>query len=225
MAVGTCCTRSITRKDEPPERRARDHAAGHREQEGRRNRRDGEAVRRDGSDGEAVDQERARVIQQALAFEDRQDAMRRPQRAEHGGRGDGVGRSDDGAERNRRRPRHRRDERADDDGDRGGRESDREHDQARDRRPVVLEISQRRVVRRIEQHGRDEERQRKLGRERERRRARKKREQRAAERQEYRIRCSDAARRRRQDHGRDEQAEKLFEFPHITGPTKASWSE
>ena len=93
---------------EPPERRTDDHAAGHREQEGRGHCGDGEAIRRDGADGEAVDQERARVVQQALAFEDRQDAMRRPQRAEHGRRGDGVGWSDDGAERNRRRPWHRR---------------------------------------------------------------------------------------------------------------------
>ena len=106
---------------EPPERRADDHAAGHREEEGRRNAADGEAVGRDGADGEAVDQQRARVVQQAFAFEDRQEAMGRPQLAEHGRCGDGVGRSDDGAERNRRRPRHRRDERVGDDGDGGGR--------------------------------------------------------------------------------------------------------
>ena len=116
---------------EPPERRARDHAASHREQEGRGNRGDGEAVRRDGSNGQAVDQEGARVVQQAFAFEDRQDAMRRSQLAEHGRCGDGIGRSDHGAERNRRRPWHRRHERADDDGDGGGCESDREYDQAR----------------------------------------------------------------------------------------------
>ena len=89
-------------------------------------------------------------------------------------------------------------------------------DQPRDRRPVVLEISERRVVRRVEQYGCDEERQRKLGRERERRRDRKEREQRAAERQEHRIRCSDAAGSRRQDHRGDEQSQELFEFPHVT---------
>ena len=92
--------------------------------------------------------------------------------------------------------------------------ADREDDQARQRRPVVPEISERRVVRRVEQDGCDEERQRELGREGERRRDWKKREQRAAERQEYRIRRSDAARQRRQDHGGDEQqTEKLFERP------------
>ena len=82
---------------EPPERRTGHDAAGDREQKRRGDGADGEAVRGDGADGQAVDQECARVVQQALAFEDRQDAMRRPQLAEHGGCGDGVGWSDDGA--------------------------------------------------------------------------------------------------------------------------------
>ena len=55
-------------------------------------------------------------------------------------------------------------QRAGDHRDRGGRQAHRKHNQACDRRPVVLEISRRRVVRRIEQHRRDEERERELGR-------------------------------------------------------------
>ena len=82
---------------EPPERRTDDDAAGDREQKRRGNGADGEAVCRHGADGQAVDQERARVIQQALAFEDGQDAMRRSQLAEHGGCGDGIGWSNHGA--------------------------------------------------------------------------------------------------------------------------------
>ena len=90
---------------------------------------------------------------------------------------------------------------------------------AKTTRPVTgaqlsLQIPGRRVVRRVEQHRGDEERQRELGRDAERRRAGNEREQRAAEREEDRIRRADAARRRRQDHGRDEEGEKLFEFPH-----------
>ena len=200
-------------QDEPPEHRARDHAAGHRQQERRRHCAEGEAVGGGGADGEAVDQERACVVQQALAFEDGQEAMGRSQGTEHGGRRGGIGRRDDRTERNRRCPWHRWYQRVDDDGDRGGREPDGEDDQAGDRRPVVPEIPGRRVVRRIEQHGRDEERQRQFGRDGKRGRARKKREQRAAEREEHRIRRTDAARRGRQDDGRDEQTEKLFEFP------------
>jgi hypothetical protein len=82
------------------------------------------------------------------------------------------------------------------DGDGGGRESDREYDQAGHWRPIVPEISDRRVVSGIEQHGCDEQRQRKLRGDAERWRARKKRQQRTADRQEYWIRSSDAARRR-----------------------------
>ena len=89
---------------EPPEHRTDNHAPGHCEQESGRNRSDRKAISRDGSYGEAIDQERAGVIQQTLAFEDRQDAMRWSQLTKHGSRGCGVGGCDDGAERNRRRP-------------------------------------------------------------------------------------------------------------------------
>ena len=128
MAVGsvahdrTAAGQAIRAPDLP--RRSRQ-----RQQKRRRQPPDRKAVGRDGAEGEAVDQQGGRVVQQALAFEDREDAMRRPQLAEHRGRGDGVGRSDDGAQRDRRRPRHRRHERARDDGDGERREADREDDQ------------------------------------------------------------------------------------------------
>ena len=170
---------------------------------------------RHGADGEPVNQERAGVIQEALAFEDGQDAMRRSKPAKHGRCGRGVRRCDDGAERDRRRPWHFRDQRADDDGDGDGREADGEDHQAGDWRPVVLEVSGRCVVGRIEQDGCNEERQREFGRYGERRRARKKREERAAERQEYGIRCAGTTRRRRQENGGEEQANHSFEFPHV----------
>src|SRR6201987_6577919 len=136
--------------------------------------------------------------------------MRRSQRAEHGSCRHRVGWSHDRAERNRRCPWHRRYERVSDEGDSGGRESDRENNQAGNRRPIVPEISERRVVSRIEQYGCDKERQRKVRGDGERERAWKKRQQRTAEREEYRIRRSDAARPGRQDHSRDEQTKNLF---------------
>ena len=105
-------------------------------------------------------------------------------------------------------------QRAGDDGDGDGREADREDDQAGDRRPVVPEVPRRRVVGRVEQHRRDEERQRELGQHGERRRARNEREQRAAERQEHRIGRADAARHGRQDHGREDQTDEDFELSH-----------
>ena len=119
-------------------------------------------------------------------------------------------------ERNRRRPRHRGDDRARDNGDGDGCESDREYHQPRDWRPIVLEVSQRRVVRRVEQDRCNEQRQRKFGRKSEGRRGRKKGEQCTAECQEHRIRCSNAACCCRQNHRGDEETQELFEFPHIT---------
>ncbi len=199
---------------DPPERRACHHAAGDREQKGRRNCTGRKTVCGNGSDSEAVDQECGRVVQQAFAFEDRQDAMRRSQWAKHGRCGDGVGWRDNGAERNRRSPWQRRDQCANDNSNGDGRESNRDNDQARDRRPVVPEVPERRVIRRIEQYGGDEERQRELGRERDRRCYWNEREQRPAEREEDRIWGADAAGPARQDHGSDEQSQKLFELAH-----------
>ena len=80
-------------------------------------------------------------------------------------------------------------------GDGDGGEAHGNDDQAGDRCPVVPEISRRRVVRRVEQDGRDEERQGELRQHGERRRAWNKREDRAAERQKHGIGCANAARR------------------------------
>ena len=216
MAVGTCCKRSVNRRESRPSAGPATTLPATASKNVGATAAIRKAVGRDGSNGEAVDQECTGVIQQAFAFEDGQNAMGRSQLAEHGSCRYGVGQSDDRAQRNRRCPWHRRYEHVGDDGDSGGRESDREYDQAGDRRPIVPEISERRVVSRIEQHGCDEERQRKLGRDGERGRAWNKREHRTAEGQEYWVRCSDAARPGRQDHGGDEQTEKLFELPHMS---------
>jgi hypothetical protein len=97
-----------------------------------------------------------------------------------------------------------------DDGDSGGRESNREYDQAGHRHPIVPEISEGRVVSRIQQYGCDEESQGKLGRDAERRRAWEKCQQRTAEREEYRIRRSDATRSGGQDYRCNEQSKNLF---------------
>ena len=181
IAVGTCSIRSQHPQREPAKRRAGDDAAGNREQKRRRHVADREAVCRDRADGEPIDQQRARVVQQAFAFEDRQESMRRPQRPKHRGGGDRIGRSDDGAERDRRRPGHFRDQRAHDDRHGGGGESDGEDDEAGDREPVVAQIPEGCVVGGIEEDRRDEERQRQFRRKRERRGDRNKREQRSAD--------------------------------------------
>ena len=58
---------------------------------------DRERLHRHRADGQPVDQQRARVVQEALALEDRQDAMRRPQLPQHRHRRRGVGRRHDRA--------------------------------------------------------------------------------------------------------------------------------
>ena len=181
-------------QQEPSERRTGDEAAGDREEKCRSDVANREGIRRDGANRQPVNQQRGRVVQQAFAFEHREDAVRQSQLAQHGGCRDRIWWRDHRAQRDRRRPRHRRHNPACDDGDGGRRQTDGDDDQPRDRRPVVPEIPERRVVRRVEQDGRDEERECELGRERERRCDRKEREQRPAEREEHRIRGADAAR-------------------------------
>ena len=58
-----------------------------------------------GADRDAVDQQRAGVVEQALAFEDREHAVGQLDLAQDRGCGRRIGRRDDGAERDRGRPR------------------------------------------------------------------------------------------------------------------------
>ena len=177
IAVGTCRTRCEHPQGEPAERRARRPGCRRWQEECRRDRAYREAVRGDGANREPVDQQRAGVVEQALTFENGQQAMRRPEL--------------DAAPRSRRPRRAARRwrrarwpaptafpaQRASDDGNSDGGQSDRDDHQARDRRPVVLEVAQRCVVGGVEQHRRDEQRQRQLRRQRQLGRARQKREQ------------------------------------------------
>src|SRR5207253_10262107 len=59
----------------------------------------GKASGHRGSDREAVDQERAGVVEEAFTLEDDEQPMRGAPLLEHGGSRGGVGWSDDGAER------------------------------------------------------------------------------------------------------------------------------
>ncbi len=114
------------------------------------------------ADGEPVDQERAGVVEQALAFEDHQQPVRRPELPQHRRRGRRVGRRDDGAEGDRRGPghlghqppghhRHRRH------GERDGAQRE-----TGDRPPVLAQVARRGVEGRVEQHRRHEQRERQL---------------------------------------------------------------
>ena len=166
--------------------------------------------------GEPVDEQRARVVQQALAFEDGEEAMRWSQLPQHGGCGRGVRWCHDGAERDRRGPRHGGDQRAHHHRDGDGGEAYRNNDQTGDRCPVVAEIPGRRVIRSIEQDGRHEQRQGELRQHGERRRPWHEREEGATDREKRRIGCADTARRRGQEGGGEDQNDEDFELSHLT---------
>jgi hypothetical protein len=202
---------------DPAERRTGDDTADHREEKCGRDGGGGEAAGRDGTDGEPVNEQRARVIQQALAFEDRKDAVRRTQVSKDGGCGDGIRRCDDRTEDDRRRPWHFRDEGPRHNRDGNCCQPNRDNHQACHRRPVVSEIAERGVKSGIEQHGGDEEGEREFGRQRERERRAdwQEGEQRTAKRQKDGISGSRASRRCRQKYRSDEENKYLLELFHL----------
>ena len=147
---------------DPAECRADDDAADDRQQEHRGHGGDREAVGQGRAHGQPVDEKRARVVQQALAFEDGQEAMRRAQRTQHRRGGDRVRGRHDRPENDCGGPRQTRNEGAGHDRHGDRRERHGEHHQPGHRQPVVLEIPERSVEGRVEQHWRHEERQRQL---------------------------------------------------------------
>ena len=89
-----------------------------------------------GADREPVDEQRARVVEQALALENHQHPVRRAELPEHRRRGRRVGRRHDRAERDRRRPGHVRARASARRRRRRRGEPDRAEGQAGDRAPV-----------------------------------------------------------------------------------------
>ena len=166
------------------------------------------------ADGEAVDQQRARVVQQALAFQDAQQALRRTQRAQHRGRGHRVGRGDDGTQRDGCSPGQARHEDVGDDGHRSRREAHRDDHQADERHPVVAKIPQRRVIAGIDQDGRHEKGQHQIGRKAQRSAHRERKPEARRRSPGTRIRRAHAPRGGGQRHGRHEERQDLLELSH-----------
>jgi hypothetical protein len=118
---------------------------------------------RGGSDGDAIDQQRAGVVEQALAFEDLENTIGQIDLAQDRRRRRRVGRRHDGAKRDRRRPRHVRQQPVDQHRYRGGGETYRDEYQRRDRQPVVAEVAHRGVECGVQQDRGHEQRQRQIG--------------------------------------------------------------
>ncbi len=212
-AVATSWMRALTASGRPREHQP-EHDAAQRDHEQRRQHAPaGHEAGDRGADREAVDEQRARVVEEALSLEDHEQPVRRAELLEHRGGGRRVRRRDDGAERDRGRPRHVGDEQARDDGDDGDRERDGAEGEARDRAPVRAQVARRGVERGVDQHGRDEQRERELGIEHERRHAGDERERGAGERHQRRVRRADppgqGGERRAAQQQRDDDLEYL----------------
>ena len=109
--LGASPMRRITGTNNARQDEAEHDAAGDRDQKRRREAPAVGPVRHEGRHREAIDQQRARVVEQALAFENDDEAMGQAQRPEDGRGGRRIGRRDDRAERDRRGPgnaRHHR---------------------------------------------------------------------------------------------------------------------
>ena len=199
---------------QPAQCRAGDDAAHDGQQERRRDVGGGEAPGCCSPDREPEDQKRGGIVQQAFAAENRQNPMGWPELAKHRRRGHGIRRCHDGAEREGRCPRHFRDQHTRDGRDRGRRQGDGDNDQAGDLAPVVFEVANGGVVRCVEQHGCDEQRQREFRRQCERGGCRHQGEQRATDREEDGVGSAGASCGGGQHHGGDKQQQDLFELPH-----------
>ena len=136
----------------------------------------GEDPEAHGSDGEAIEDERGRIVSERFAFEHDEDAARDLHSARDGERGDGVGRGDDGAKHEAHGPRKiHQPMRCRRDRERG--EDDAADGEKPDRTQVEAELAPAHLERRGVDDGRQHEQQHDLGRELDRRQAGHEREQ------------------------------------------------
>ena len=195
---------------------AQQHAAGRDDGEGREGAPAGEAAGEGSRDGETVDEERRRVVEEALPLQDHEHPVGRLELAEHRGRRGRIGWGNDRAEGDRGGPRDVGHDPAHDHGHRGDRESDRDERETGHDPPVLLQVAGRRVERGVEEDRGHEERQRQLGIEGDARRMRQEREPRAGQGEQRRIRDVDPPCERRQHGAAEQQGDDELENHHGT---------
>ena len=206
-----------------PRQEAHQEAEGHADRRGDHELPDGlprrEGARHGGDDGGAIQHQCGGVVDQALPFEDRHDAMRDAKPPGDGRGRDRVGRGDDGAEDERRGPAEARHEcvrHGGDGGRRGQHQPDREE---RDGPEVRLEVAERGEVRRRPENGRQEDQEDDVGTEPHGRDAGHDAEEQPSEHQEDRVRHEDAARDGHEDqHGAHQQDHRLDAMQRLHGP-------
>ena len=192
------------------------HPPSRRDGEGRERPRPRQRAPDRGRDGDSVDRQRRRVVEQALSFEERHDPSRHGEPRDDGGGRDLVGRRDDRAERQRDGPRDAGNQRVRDDGHRSRGRDDQADREGGDIAQVRAQAAQRREEgRRVEDRREDEEEDEvrlDVGP----RQARHEPEQQAADDQEDRVGDPEAARDRDERGNRDEQRQDEFGASHAT---------
>ena len=149
-----------------------------------------------GADGEhrgPIGDQRGRVVEQRLAFDERPDDPRRPESAEDRRGRQRVGRADDRTERERGRPAQAGDERVRHHRDEDHREQDQADREADERREVRAEIADRGFGRGGEEQRRQEDEQDQVGLEVDAGKARDEGQRETAQHEQCRIRHADAA--------------------------------
>src|SRR5262249_29049656 len=163
---------------------------------------------------DAIDHERRRVVQEALSPEHMQDPPRQAQPTENRRGRRGIRRGDDGAERDGGGDRETTQPPADPRNRCRG-ETDGHADGGRGRDYVLPEVARRRVERRVQQDGSDEERERQVGLDLELGARRDEGQRGAGNREERRIRDPDTPRDTGQDHRSEEERQRRFEERHV----------
>ena len=163
---------------------------------------------------EPVDEQRAGIVEEALALDDDEHPVRRMDLAQHRACGRRIRGRHDGAEGDRRWPGQRGDDPPGHHGDGGDREPHGDQREARDGAPVSLQVTRGRVVSSVEQDGRHEQGEREPGVEPDAGAVGQERQRRARQGQQRRVWDVNAPCPRREDGAREQQRDDELEDLH-----------
>ena len=143
---------------DPADQQTHRHAAGRHQDKAAAGFREREGSSGHGGERELVGDKASRVVHQALAFENRDHALRQPKTLRDGRGGDGIWRRNNRAEHERGGQRQFRHKGVSDEGDRRGGEENETHGEQADGAEIVAKILPRRKPRlRIKQRRQDDE--------------------------------------------------------------------
>ena len=168
-------------------------------------------------DPEPVNQQRARIVEEALAAQDGRESVRQRDVAQHRERRHGIGRRHDGAQHDAGGPGHVRHQPFHHQGHGGRRRHHRPEGEAGDGAPMGTQVPHRGIVAGVQQDGGQEQGQGQFRIEDEVRHRRNEGETDSPQRQEDRIGGADPAGEARQEHGAEQDADDPLENHHVGG--------